>query len=65
MAVCMVPPHQKAAGFTGSALLVMAGVWSGCERRRFRGLRLEMVKRGQDEQTAASDDEDQQRLRSS
>src|SRR5690348_14716846 len=55
MAVCMVPPNQKAAWFTGSALLVMAGVWYGCERRRFQGPRLAMVKRRQDEQTAASD----------
>jgi amino acid transporter len=56
MAVCMHPPNQKAAWFMGSALLVMAVVWYGFERRRFRGPRLEIVQRRQDEPTAASDD---------
>ncbi len=37
IAVGMAPPNDKAAWVVGAAVAVLAGVWFGFERRRFRG----------------------------
>ncbi|MEY2408786.1 MAG: hypothetical protein QOF48_1456 [Verrucomicrobiota bacterium] len=35
--ICMQPPNQQAAWIVGGAVVLLAGLWFGIEKRRFRG----------------------------